>query len=98
MSQRTGRRPTLLQPQTQEDLLDEDEPRERDQLAVLKTKLRKAVSLAVDVGSATLHRSGLLLGSYSFAKHIIPRSVGRFPEFSDHRISLQPVGLGETIQ
>ncbi len=54
---------SLLQPQTQEELLDEDEPRERGQLAVLKTKLRKAMRLAVNFGSATLHRSGLLLGS-----------------------------------
>ena len=68
----------LLQSQTDEELLDENEPRIRGQLAVLKSKHRKAVSLAVNFGSATLHRSGLLRGCCCFGKHIIPQSVGRF--------------------
>ncbi|MGH8545472.1 MAG: hypothetical protein ACREX3_17975, partial [Gammaproteobacteria bacterium] len=51
---------------------------------------------AVDLGSATLHESGLLRGCCCFREHIIPRSADRFLYISDHTISSLTGGLDFT--
>ena len=71
----------LLEPQTSEQRLKEDEARERGQLAVFKTQCRQAMGLAVDFGFAILHGKRSPSGMGLFAKHIIPRSEDRSLDF-----------------
>lgn len=42
----------------------------------------------MNIGSATLHESGLTHGSFCFSKHIIPQSADRFFYSADRTISL----------
>jgi hypothetical protein len=71
----------LLEPQMSEQRWEEDEARERGQLAVFKAQGGQAMGLAVDFGFAILHGKRSPSGMRLFAKHIIPRSADRFLAF-----------------
>jgi len=65
----------LLESQTSEERLDEDEARERGQLAVFKTQCGQAMGFAVDFGFAILSLRAISLAAVMIVENILYREV-----------------------
>ena len=78
----------FFEPQTSEQRLEEDETRERRQLAVFKAQCGQAMGLAVDFGFAILHRKRSPSGMCWFGKTHYIAKCRPLLRLSDHEISL----------
>jgi hypothetical protein len=77
----------LLETQMSEQRLEEDEARERGQLAVFKAQGGQAMGLAVDFGFAILHGKRSPSGMRLFAETHYTAKCRPLPSLSDHEIS-----------
>jgi hypothetical protein len=77
----------LLEPQTSEQRLEEDEARERGQLAVFKAQCGQAMGLAVDFRFAILHKKRSPSGMRLFSQAHYTAKCRPLPSLSDHEIS-----------
>jgi hypothetical protein len=77
----------FFESQTSEQRLEEDEARERGQLAVFKTQCGQAMGLAVDFGFAILHGKRSPSGMCLFAKTHYTAKCRPLLRLSDHEIS-----------
>jgi hypothetical protein len=78
----------FFEPQTSEQRLEEDEARERGQLAVFKTQCGQAMGLAVDFGFAILHGKRSPSGMRLFAETHYTAKCRPLLRLSDHEIRL----------